>query len=90
MVVDHINGNTLDNRKENLRRCSNGANIRKGRVRTTNNTGCSGVTKRLDRKRNPWAARIKVNYKQMTLGHFRTYEEAVFVRKEAERKYWNI
>ncbi len=90
MVVDHINGNTIDNRKENLRICTNASNIRKGKIRIQNTSGCSGVRKLPECRVETWEARIRVNYKIIILGRFRTFEQAVEVRKEAERKYWNI
>jgi len=88
--VDHINGDTLDNRRENLRICTNSANIRNGKVRTNNKTGVTGVNTYVTRSgKRVWNGRIRVNYKIYTLGTFDTKEEAIKVRKKAEKKYWS-
>lgn len=87
-IVDHINHNTLDNRKENLRIVNNADNLRNGTVRANNTTGKSGVYFRKDR--NKYIARIKVNYETINLGSFDTLEEAIEKRKTAEMKYWVV
>lgn len=71
VFVDHINGNTLDNRRENLRLCSNQQNQWNSRRRSDNTTGFKGVC---DSRRvaNPFAARIKVQGKTRFLGMFPT------------------
>jgi len=84
--VDHVNGNTLDNRLSNLRVCTNAANIRNGKLRTNNKSGYTGV--RLEYKK--WVSRIRVNYEVITLGKFSTIEEAIEARKQAEIVYFNI
>lgn len=86
--VDHINHNTLDNRKENLRITTNANNLRNGEIRVNNKTGVKGVY--FDNKRNKYVANIKVNYKGIFLGRFDTLEEAQKIRKEAEIKYWAV
>ena|SRR3990167_5147696 len=86
--VDHINGNPLDNTRKNLRICTNAANLRNGRVRSNNKTGFNGVT--WDRFRNKWHAKIKVNYKDIFLGRFKNFDDAIKARKDAEKKYWSI
>ena len=86
-IIDHINRNTLDNRKSNLRICSHSANIRNGKLRINNSTGFSGIEKNMS---NKWTARIKVNYHNLWLGSFTRKTDAIKARKEAEKKYFNI
>lgn len=85
-VVDHMNHNTLDNRKENLRICSQQKNTFNQKVRSNNWTGVSGVS--WDYDRNKWQAYISINGKRILLGRFDIFEDAVIARKEAEEKYF--
>lgn len=84
-VVDHINGNVLDNRKCNLRVCTVAENIRNSRMKKTNTTGYKGVT--YNKGRNKYIAQICVNRKQMNLGYFDTPEEAHAAYCKASEKY---
>lgn len=86
--VDHIHGiNTRnDNRKENLRICTIQQNTRNSSVRRNNSSGITGVC--FDNYRNKWRAYIKANDKQISLGRFENFEDAVAARKEAEDKHF--
>lgn len=74
VVVDHINNNKLDNRKENLRICSNGVNIQRAVSFKSNTSGYRGVcyVRRLDR----WFASIKKDGIQYSLRYHKTKEDA--------------
>ena len=85
MVVDHINGDKLDNRLENLRICKHRENDWNKGIISTNTSGVTGVVLT---PWNTWCARIEVNKKRIYLGTFKTFEEAVQARKEAEIKYF--
>lgn len=74
MVVDHINGNKLDNRKSNLQSCTHKNNIRKSKLSSANSTGRRGVW--FSKSRMKYIAEIKVNYKKKYLGQFDSIEEA--------------
>ena len=87
MYVDHISGNTLDNRQSNLRVVKNSTNLRNGRLRPNNTSGMTGVW--WNTSKNRWVAEIKVNYKKMYLGSFKTSDEAAIARIEAEKRFWN-
>lgn len=71
--IDHINGNSLDNRKINLRICSYRENARNIR-RPVN--GFKGVTKT---KNGKWQAQIELDNTHLTLGVFTKESEAARV-----------
>jgi len=72
--VDHINGNALDNRKENLRLCTNAENLKNRGPQKNNKTGFKGVSKNSDGK--TFIARIRCSGKQITIGYFASPEDA--------------
>ena len=78
LVVDHINHNRLDNRKSNLRICTQQQN--------NMNKKCIGVT--YHKQTSKWIAQINYNYEHIYLGCFDTKEEAIEARKQAEIKYF--
>lgn len=85
MDVDHINHNTLDNRRCNLRVVDHTVNLHNAR-RKPSKPGKRhvGVYRQTDaRRRNPWRARITVDGKVVNLGSFATEEEAARAYDEA-------
>ena len=80
--VDHINHNTNDNRKENLRIVTRSQNQMNASLRSNNTSGVTGVY--FDNTYGYWVSKIQ----QDVLGHFANFEDAVKVRKEAEEKYF--
>lgn len=84
--VDHINGNRLDNRRSNLRICTQAENMRNQTKRSDNKSGVTGVHYCNTRKR--WISQIKANGKNLVLGRFLDFQDAVSARREAETKYY--
>lgn len=68
MQVDHINGNGLDNRRCNLRLCTQAENMRNKRKRSKNKSGFKGVC--WHRKIKKWQAAILGNGERRYLGYF--------------------
>ena len=85
-VVDHKNGNTLDNRRLNLRTCSLQDNSKNRKTYTSNRLGVRGVS--FNKKEQKYIARIQVDKKPIFLGYFDTLEQASEVRQNAEIKYF--
>lgn len=85
-VVDHINGNTLNNKIENLQICDRKTNSRKARKSVNNKSGVIGVCYCNTYKR--WKAAIKVDGKTINLGYFNDIESAKESRRKAEREYF--
>lgn len=71
---DHINGDKLDNRKSNLRLCSNAQNMMNRPKQVNNKSGFRGVS--WHKQRRKWRAYIKSNGKQIALGLYDSPEEA--------------
>lgn len=82
--VDHINGNRLDNRRENLRLCTTAENTRhsgsKGGKRKRVLSRFLGVTINPRQKNPGWEATMSVNGKTQHYGRFDTQEEAARAR----------
>lgn len=74
MVVDHINGNKLDNRKDNLRVCSHLENC----WNRSNNISVCYI-----KERNKWRATIQVNGLSKHVGYYKTKEDAIEAKKKA-------
>jgi len=72
--VDHINGNSLDNRKENLRLCEHSQNTKNACRRKDNTSGFKGVNKH--NQIDKFVCRISVDGKRLYLGCFDTAEQA--------------
>lgn len=85
--VDHINGNTLDNRKENLRICNNQQNqFNQIHHRKNNKLGIKGVY--WDSAMRKFRADIRVNGKPIYLGCFNILGDADSAYRIAEDKYF--
>ena len=81
---DHRNGNGLDNRKRNLRKCTVAQNAWNRGVDCDSRTGYKGVSAR---RFDLWRARITVNRKVMHLGDFHSPIEAAKAYDAAAREY---
>jgi hypothetical protein len=74
LQVDHINGNTLDNRRCNLRTCTQAQNAQNRPKSSANKSGYKGVS--INKVTGKWIAVIVSNRVRFYLGSFSTREEA--------------
>lgn len=84
-TLDHINGNSSDDRIENIRPATiaeNNQNIR--RPRQANRAGYLGV--HWSKKYQTYVSQIMANGKRTHIGHFKTAEDAHQAYLEAKRK----
>lgn len=80
-TVDHVDGNTLNNQKYNLRVCTNRGNSCNNKISKRNKSGYKGVSYNKRDKR--WYATITVKRKGLHLGCFKSPEEAYEKWKQA-------
>lgn len=86
LIVDHINHNKKDNRKDNLRICTmSNNNMNKSKL-PSNTSGVTGVT--WNKKGGFWVSQIGLDNKMIMLGCNTDFNIAVKLRKEAEEKYF--
>lgn len=83
--VDHINHDTLDNRKANLRLCTQTQNSM-NRLTQSHSSKYKGVTwHKLAKK---WVARIRVNKLLIPLGYFKLEKDAADAYDKVAKKYF--
>ncbi len=73
--VDHVNGDGLDNRRNNLRQANHSLNMRNKRLYRNNTSGFKGVMRNRG-KGKPWYAAIKKDGRIYRLGNHLTPEDA--------------
>lgn len=74
LLVDHVNSNTLDDRKSNLRLCAKHQNLANRGLQKNNTVGFKGVC--FHGKSKTWNARVKFRGKSISVGYHKTPEEA--------------
>jgi hypothetical protein len=74
-VVDHIDGDRLNNQRVNLRVCSQAENTR-NRLKAGGTSRFKGVSLTAGRKKKPWRAQIRSGDRVRCLGYFADEAEA--------------
>lgn len=83
-LVDHIDNNPLNNRRNNLREVTHAENLRNaGKHKTSNLKGA-----RYHKRDKRWSAAITINGKNKHLGNFDTAEEAHEAYCKAAKEYY--
>lgn len=81
-----VNGNYVP---DNCRWTDTKTQARNQRVRCTNRSGVTGVTVSNEKSRkNKYRATFQLGDKRVVIGSYKTLEEAIEARKQAELKYW--
>ncbi|WP_373089335.1 HNH endonuclease [Zhongshania sp.] len=83
-IIDHINGDKLDNRLCNLRSVTQQQNHMNNRLASNNTSGVTGVY--FNKLRAIWCAQMKFNGETYHLGSSPIFEEAVAMRKAEEKR----
>jgi hypothetical protein len=83
-TIDHINGDKLDNRIENLRAATVGQNQHNRKTNANNTSGYKGVS--WNKALKKWTARITLERKIIHLGYFANVEEAAEVVRKAREE----
>ena len=84
-VIDHIDGNSLNNQKNNLRICTHAENMRNSKIYSNNTSGFKGVY--WHKQTAKWMAYISYNNKITHLGLFINPKDAARAYNEAAIKF---
>jgi hypothetical protein len=83
--VDHKDGNTLNNKIENLREATLSQNSQNGKFRTSNTSGYKNVS--FEKRHNKWRVLLRVNGINKSFGYYDDLELAGLVAAEARDKF---
>jgi hypothetical protein len=80
-LIDHKDGNGLNNRISNLREATNLQNSWNAKLKRTNKSGVKGVS--WDKVNGKWRAHIQIRGRQIQLGRFAELQDAAATVKSA-------
>jgi hypothetical protein len=86
MVIDHLDGNPLNNQKNNLRICTHSDNMRNCKISIKNTSGYKGVS--FVKKNNTYKSAIKFNKRTIYLGYYIDPIDAARAYNTAAIKYF--
>jgi HNH endonuclease len=84
IIVDHIDGNILNNKKDNLRVRTQSENNMNKKIQSNNSSGIIGVS--WSKKNRMWTSYINNNGKRQYLGEYYHLRNALKIRREYEEK----
>jgi hypothetical protein len=87
MLIDHLDGNTFNNQKKNLRICTHSENMRNSKIPINNTSGYKGVSLIKNTITEKWMATIRFNNKKNYLGSFNDPVDAARAYNAAALKY---
>jgi hypothetical protein len=82
-MVDHVDGNPLNDNIDNLREASSVTNNWNRKPSRNNTSGCPGLS--FSKEKNKWMVRIEANYKKYNIGYFTFKNEAENVAKNVRK-----
>lgn len=82
-VIDHVDGNRLNNKIDNLRDVTMTENNKNKSISRNNTSNVTGVS--FDKSRNKWVVGIGHDNKYIRIGRFDNYDDAVTARKKMEK-----
>lgn len=83
---DHRDGNSLDNRRHNLRKCTNAQNCFNRGKNRNNVSGFKGVF--WNTQKGKWNATLHIGKRRVHCGFFESPKEAAHAYDEAAKKYY--
>ena len=86
LLVDHKNGHTLDNRRENLRLATHSQNVQ-NKCKTQSKTSSKYIGVCLEKRRGRWEVRIRHQGKAIWIGRFINEIDAAKAYDAAAKKY---
>jgi hypothetical protein len=85
-LIDHIDGNGMNNKIENLREADKAKNACNSKIRCDNTSGHRGVVWHKNAKK--WGVRLNINKKTKHIGLYDDFELACLVSDEARNLYY--
>lgn len=83
-VIDHIDGNPLNNKIENLRACETHQNLWNAKTSISNKSGIKGIS--FSKEHKKWRAYISNNKKRIWLGFFSDLKDAEKVLNDTRKR----